>query len=172
MSPEMSLDALKNNLTNPARPYLFEVIIPDPVGGTTELWQIRAQTASIPGKSFTEILIPFKQTAGVKFAGKEVYDHALPLTFIEGEDRATFDALYTWLQSIIHNRTGLGGGDTTIKKDIFLDLIDTDGTVSMRIKMMGCYPQDVGNVDLATADEGGSGMTFTCTFSYDRWEKV
>ena len=67
----MGLDSLKSNLTNPARTYLWEVVIPVPIGnGDTDTYTVRAQTTEIPARSNGEITIPFKQTAGIKVAGK------------------------------------------------------------------------------------------------------
>ena len=90
---EFSYDVLKNNLTNPQRTYLWEVLIPKPVGGgSSETFAVRAQSTEIPGASFATINIPYKQTAGVVFAGKLQYDHKWNATFIEGEDHIVYDA--------------------------------------------------------------------------------
>jgi len=115
--PLMGLDSLKSNLTNPARTYLWEVLIPVPIGdGDVTTYTVRAQSAEIPGRSNGEITIPFKQTAGIKVAGKLKYDQSWAITFIEGEDKKVLDAVSSWQQKIVHNVTGIGVGDPFYKR--------------------------------------------------------
>ena len=165
----MNSDALKNHLTNPARPYLFEIVIPDPGGGDSELWRLRGQSASIPGRSFSKHHVDFKMTGGVEYSGKERYDHKWEVTLVEGEDRETFSAIYDWMQEVVHNRTGIGAGDTVVKRDLYLTLVNTDATVGDKIKLVGCWPEEIPSVPLdMTSDDI---LRFSCSFSYDRWEK-
>jgi len=165
----MNSDALKNHITNPARPYLFELVIPDPGGGDSELWRMRGQSAVIPGRSFTKHHVDFKATGGVEYAGKERYGHRWETTLIESEDRETFNAFYTWMQEVLHNKTGIGAGDTVIKRDLYITLINTDGTVGDKIKIIGCFPEEVPDTPL---DMGSDDiLRYTCAFSYDRWER-
>ena len=165
---KMSVDSLRNNLTNPARAYLWEVLIPNPGAGDSETLLLRCQTTSIPGRSVGEIHIPFKQSAGVKFPGKLIYTHTWDLTFNEGEDREIFKAFYDWCQNVIHDKYNTG--DVVVKTDIYLHLLDTNGTVSMKIKLIGTYPQEVGDVALDYTTEDP--VRFTVKFSYDRWSYV
>ena len=68
----MGVDVLTSNLTNPQRLYMWEVLIPNVVGGAgnPSVLQARAQSTSLPGSSVGEILIPYKKTSGVKYPGK------------------------------------------------------------------------------------------------------
>ena len=168
--PEMGIDTLKSNLTNPARVYLWEIVIPTAIGGgdLTAL-TTRCQSTSIPGRSVGEILVPYKQTGGIKFPGKLTYPHTWETTFIESEDKKIFDAIYAWNQEVIHDYDGIGAGDTAIKQDLYLTLLTTKGEIYLGIKLVGCYPQEVGNVDLNYDAEDP--VRFTVTWSYDRWEE-
>lgn len=169
--PDMGVDILKNNLTNPARTYLWEVIIPNPIGGgDSNTLLVRCQSSNIPGRSFGEILVPYKQTGGVKFPGKLTYDHTWDCVFIEGEDKKIFDAIYGWNQKVVNDYDGVGEGDDAIKSDIVLTLITTKGQTFQKIKLVGCYPQAVGPVALAY--DGTDPVRYTVTFSFDRWENV
>ena len=168
---QMGVESLKHNLSNPARVYLWDVIIPNPLGdGDTDTLMLRAQTASIPGRSFGEILVPYKQSAGTKYPGKLTYDHTWDITFIEGEDKKMFDAFYSWVQKIVHDFDNVGDGDTEIKTDMYLQLLTTKQQPFQKIKLVGCYPQAIGNVDLAYDAENP--VRYTVTFSYDRWEEA
>ena len=166
----MGADSLKANLSNPARPYLWEVIIPAPIGtGDTTLFQVRAQSSEIPGKDFGAIEIPYKQTAGVIVAGKLKYDHTWSCTFIEGEDKKVFDAIYSWQQNIVDNVTGIGVGDPLYKTDVYINSIKTSGDTFMKIKMKGAWIKTVGKVALSYADENKI-VTYDVTFEFDSWE--
>jgi len=165
---KMSADSLKNNITNPARSYLWEVIFPTPLKGNAETYLLRAQSTTMPERSFGSILIPYKQSAGIKYPGKLTYPHAWDITFVEGEDREMIQNFYDWCNEIINDRTNIGA--VRIKTDLYLHLINTDGTVAKKINMMGCYPERMSDVNLDYASE--EEMKFTITFSYDRWEIV
>ena len=95
----LGVDSLKGNLTNPSRSYLWDVLIPIPIGGGDfATYQIRAQSTQIPQSSTTSIHIDYKQTAGIELAGKKSYEHTWACAFLESEDHKTYDALYAWQQ--------------------------------------------------------------------------
>lgn len=167
---KMSADNLKNNLSNPAKAYLWEVLFANPIGGgDAEVLELRCQTTIIPGRSVGEILVPFKATAGVKYPGKLTMTHVWTATFIEGTDGKVFDALHAWNQAIVDARTGMGGPDPLIKSDIYLHLIDPQGVVYKRIKLVGCYIQSVDDTPVAYETEGN--IMYSTSFSYDYWEE-
>jgi len=167
--PNMSSDALKANLTNPQRDYLWEVIIPTPIGGgEVETYQLRAQTAQIPARTFESIPIPYKQTPGIVVPGKAAIAHTFECTFIEGEDHKVYDAVNDWMEEIVALGTGLGAGDSSIKTDILLTLISTTGTTVRTIKLKGCYPSSLGQVSLSYETNGI--VKYPITFAVDNIE--
>jgi hypothetical protein len=164
---KMSIDALQANIDNVARSYLWEVLFSNPIGsGDTDTYSLRCRSTSMPGRSFGSILVPFKQTAGVKFPGKNTYSHTWTCTFVEGEDRKIFESLRSWQQAVVHDKTGIGS--TKIKTSVTLNLLNTDGTVAKRIKLIGTYVESVADVSLSYGDENE--IIVSVTFSYDRWE--
>jgi hypothetical protein len=169
--PSMSAENLKNDISNPAKVYLWDVVFSGLVGGgDRDHLELRAQSTAIPGRSFGEILVPFKGTPGVKYPGKLTMTHIWPCVFIEGTDQAVFDAIIGWQQKVQNARTGIGSLDSTIKKDVYLRLLDTAGTVIKKIKLVGSYPQAVDDVPIAYEDEGN--IFYNITWSYDYWEPV
>ena len=169
--PNMGMDSLKQNLTNPQRVFMWEFEIPAPRGlGTSDIWIIRTQAAAEPGRSFTPIPIPFKGTGGLVVPGKEVYDHTLTVRMLEGEDAKTYEAIQSWMKLIRDNVTGVGLGDPDQKTDAVISLIDTKGIVTKRVKLVGCYPQEKAAValDYDTNDV----HKYELTFAYDRWEEL
>lgn len=167
--PNMSVDILRQNLTNPARTYLWEVVFPVPVGGgDSTVMSVRCQSTQKPSKSFGDsILVPFQQTGGVKYPGKLTFDHTWECVFVEGEDKAIFNAINGWMEQIVNTTTGIGVGDENVKQDVYLNLINTKGVIYQKIKLVGCYPQNIAAVDLAY--EGDGEVKYTTTWSYDYW---
>jgi len=167
----MGAECLNNNLANPARTYLWEVLFTNPIGGgDDDVLRLRCQATNVPGKSVGEILIPYKQSPGIKFPGKLTMSHTWTCTFIEGTDKKVFTALHKWSQAIIHDRLNVGGPDVAIKSDIYLRLLDTQGNVFQTIRFVGCYVQAIDDVPLSYEDEDA--IKYTATFSYDFWEEV
>jgi hypothetical protein len=164
-------DSLKANLTNPQREYLWEVLVPTPVGeGQTETFQVRAQSSSVPGRSNPPIKIPYKQTAGIVVAGKLTYDQTWECTFVEGEDRKIYDAVYSWQQAIVNDVAGVGVGDPLYKTDVYIILQTTAGGNSLQLKLKGAWIQSIGNVALTYA--GADTVKYTVTFAFDSTEKM
>ena len=168
---KMGQDNLGANLTNLARKYLWEVVFSNPIGGgDSDALMLRAQSTAIPGSSFGSILVHYKQTAGVKFPGKLNMPHTWTTTFVEGTDKKVFDAIYAWKQLIVHDRLGIGGPDQVIKADIYLRLLDQQGSTTSQFKMVGAYPELMDDTPVSYDEEAA--LMYTVTFSYDRWESV
>ncbi len=168
---EFGTDSLKANLTNPQRAYLWEVLIPAPVGsGSTETFQIRAQSSQVPGRTNNPITIPYKQTAGVVVAGKLSYDHTWTCTFIEGEDKRVYDAIYSWQQNIVNDVSGIGVGDPLYKTDVYILLLTTAGGESLRLKLKGAWVQSISPAELSY--EGEDTIKYSITFAFDTTEKM
>jgi len=169
--PNMGVDVITSNLTNPQRTYLWEIVIPSMIGGGDgEILQARAQTTALPGSSVGDILVPYKQTAGIKYPGKLTYTHTWDVTFIEGEDAKVFAAVHAWNQQVIHNVSGVSAGDDAIKANLFFKELTTKGAEGLRIKLVGCYPQQVADVPMSY--DNSDVKRVTVTFSYDSWEQV
>jgi len=169
--PDMSINSLSNDLGEAARTYLWEVVIPRPIGGgNSKMLTLRCQSSQIPGRGVGSILIPYKQTAGMKVPGKLTYDHSIDLSFVEGEDRAVFLALYDWCNSIISDRTGVAGSTSSIKTDIYMNLMNTDGSIPLSIRLVGGYLETLSSTPMNYNDEGN--VFFSSVWSYDSWHKV
>lgn len=164
--PTMDADSLNNNLTNPARIYLWEVIIPNPLAGSAELFLLRAQTTQMPERSFGKIHLDYKQSAGVDYSGKLTYPHEWPITFVDGEDRQALQDIYDAMNYIVDDKTHTG--NVSYKRDIYLHLINQDAAVAKRYKFVGSWPLRLESVNMDFTSEDA--VRFTVVFNYDRWE--
>jgi hypothetical protein len=167
----MGINNVAANLGNLARSYLWQVEIPNPVGGgDSDTLMLRCQSASMPGRSVSVIEIPYKQSPELQFAGKLKYDHVFKCEFLESEDRTTFDAVYAWCQQIIDDVTNLGQGDITGKTDIYLTLLTTNDVPYNQIKLKNCFIESMDSTPLTYG--GNEALKFGVTFRYDSWEFV
>jgi len=165
------IDVLKNNLTNPARAYLFDVIFPIPMGGgDAETLMLRCQAASIPTVGVGEIKVPYKQTAGTKYHGKVTMDQTWALTFIEGEDKAIFQEFYNWIKKVVDPKSGIGTPDPDVKTDVILSLRTTADQEYLKLKLRGAWVEKIGPVDLAMDTE--TPIRLPVTLAYDYWEQL
>jgi hypothetical protein len=166
----MGVDNLKNHLTNAARVFLWDVLIPVPIGdGDSVTYQIRAQSSEIPARGNEVITIPYKATAGIRVAGKLNYGgNTWECTFIEGEDKKVFDAIFSWQQKIVDNVAGIGVGDPLYKTDVYITLQKVSGETFMKLKMKGAWIQNMGK----TALQYGTDETikYSVTFCFDSVE--
>ena len=168
---DFSVDSLKSNLTNPQRTYLFDILIPIPVGGgDSNTLQIRAESSEIPSVGNTPINIAYKATAGIEIAGKKLYDHSWACVFRDGEDHKIYDAMYAWTQQITHDVTGIGVGDPLYKADAYITLLNVDGTSGSSIKLKGCWVESIGKVSMSYTDNNI--VKYPVTFRFDSFEYV
>jgi hypothetical protein len=166
----MNIDALKANLTNPQRSYLWDVMFVNPIGGgDSEALSLRCQSTSVPGFNFGSILIPFKQTPGMKVPGKLNMTHTWVCTFVEGTDKKVFDAIYAWRQAMQSDVSGIGSPDILIKSDIYLLMVDAPGAMTTQIRLIGGYPEMMDDTPLSYDDE--SVVKYSVTWSYDIWTR-
>ena len=167
----MGADVFKNNLNNPAKLWLWEVMFTSPVGGgEADILDTRCRSAGLPGRSVEQIHLPYKGTAGLVYPGKLTMSHSWNTSFIESTDKKTFDALYGWHQAIIDARTGVGGLDPSIKSNIYFKCLDQPGDTWLTIKLFGCYPADIAAVSMSYADSGE--LVFPVVWAYDYWEEA
>ena len=167
----MTLSKLKANLTNVQRTYMWELIIPSPIGGGagTETIRLRAHTSVIPGRSQGAIHIDYKGSAGFNVPGKLRYPQEITFSMIDGEDAKTHDFFYKWMQNTLHDDTNLGLGDVLVKSTIYMRLLSTNNAETMKIALEGAYPKNVADVTMDMREEGE--VRYPITFSYDRWLK-
>ena len=164
----MGVESIKNNINNPQRVYLWEIVIPSILGGgSAKDLEVRAQSTVYPGRSFGDIKIPYKATPGFNIPGKLVMPQLWPCRFIESTDRKTFDAIYGWKQSIVGAETGIGFPDVLLKRNLYLRLLNWEGSETNRIKMVGTYPHLMDDTPLNYEDENA--IYFSVTFKYDFW---
>ena len=164
---EMSVESIKADLSSPARNYLWEFFVPNlPGGGDIDSIRTRCQVAELPNVGSEPIVIDWKAMK-FKVAGKMNYSQTISLTFLEAEDVKIMKALYNWRALITDPETGTGGQPVDYKADAYLELLKTDGSVYLDIRLIGAYPEEVPTIGLDM--KANELIKPTLTLSYDRW---
>jgi len=169
----MGVDNLKSNLSNVARVYLWEVLFPNVIGGgaDTETLLLRAQSTSLPARDTGSIVVPYKQTGGVAYPGRVDFgNHQWDVTFVEGEDKAVFEAFYRWIERVVSARDGVGNPVPEVKVDVQLNLLNTKGEPFLGIRLIGCWVKTIQRADLNY--ENDRPLNLAVTLVYDWWEEV
>jgi len=168
---QMNLDALRTTLTDPQRIFMWEFEIPAPKGlGTPDIYVLRSQAVTEPGRNFEPIDINFKGTGGFRVPGRERYTHEFTVRMIEGEDARAYQAIQSWMKLIRDNVTGIGVADMDMKTDAVVTLLTTRGDVAKRIKIIGMYPQ--AKPDVTLDYDANDTEKYEITFAFDRWEEM
>jgi hypothetical protein len=166
MSERLSAQSLKNNINDAARQYLWEMVIPNPIGGgDVDALRFRARTTVIPGASHGEIHLDYKSSQGINLPGRVRFPQKLACTFIESEDSAIWNAITEWRKKITDPIEGNCDGDVNIKSDIYLNLITQNDSEWLKLKVIGAYPSEI--ADATLDNDTDAVITFSVTFTYD-----
>jgi hypothetical protein len=166
--PILSNSNISANLSSPARSYLWNIIISNPIGGgDADTLMLRCQSTQIPERSFNPIEVPWQQDSKLQYPGKLNYTYDWACEFVEGEDGAILNSFYDWANTIIDDTTAVGGDQSNIISDIYLQLIGTDGTQWGQYWLQQCWIKSMGQIALSY--DGESIIKVPITFRYNKW---
>ena len=168
----MRIDSFKQALRDGgARPNLFEVTgsFPSGAGGSAlDSMKFLIRAASIPQDTVGTIEVPYRGRK-LKIAGDRTFD-AWTITVVNANDFELRNAFEKWHELINGHATNESAGslddyfqDWTVKQ------LDRDGTVAETYTFVGCFPQNITQIDLSheTNDEI---ETFEVTMDYQYWQ--
>lgn len=167
--PILSSSNLANNLSTPARVYLWNIIISNPIGGgDPDTLMLRCQSTQMPSRSVGIIEVPWQQDANIQYTGKLKYPYDWTCTFLESaEDGLTLTSFYNWAQTIITDSTAVGNLESNIISNIELQLIDPTGNQWGQYTILNAFVKEIGNVELAYQSE--EVIRLPITFRYSKW---
>lgn len=193
-----SIETFKSKLVGGgARPTLFEVQITAPTSvalegvdtdavtaafngdGSNSVASFMIKAAAIPASNVGQIILPYFGRQ-VKMGGDRTFDD-WTVTVINDEDFAVRNALEEWSKLINTHESNLralpgsGGvgalGTPGYKADAVVKQYSKTGQVLRAYKFIGLYPTNISDIALSW-EATDSIEEFTCTFSYDYWEKT
>ena len=165
-----SISQFASALNASARPNQFKIHINFPTNIDNALGANRAATfltcqGSIPQSTIEDIQIMFR---GKQYheAGERTYS---PWTcqIYNGTDFKVRSALERWSHTILAAESTAGlDAPAKYKGSVEIKHLDRNGHVLRTYKLIGAYPQEVGEISLGF-DQGNTIEQFSCTFVYD-----
>lgn len=156
------------SLPDPLLGFNFTMLIPNiPGGGDSRAMALKCMQSVIPGQQLEAVLVALSGYE-VKFAGRVVYSHTLPVVFLETRDMSTRDALKQWQDMARDVKNNTGNYKTAYATDVKLQLFDDTGSVVRTVNVYGVYPEDVSDVQLDGSSSAA--VSVSATFSYDYWQ--
>lgn len=143
------------------RPTLFEVTVPR----ATQRFSLTCQTSQVPGMTTGVIEVPYFGRK-IKIAGDR--------TFAEWTTTAMLEESFTARREIEEWARQINDGPSNVrselneqyKEEVDVVLFKKDGSPAITYKLVGCWPSDVGAIELdwGTNDTVG---TYTVTWAFD-----
>lgn len=148
----------------------FDMVVPNiPGSGDTRSLTIKCMSSSIPGFTLDPVLVGL-HGAEIKYAGRQVFTHSLPITSVETRDMSTRDAIRNWMETARRNRDNTGNYKSVYATDVKIYLYDDTGAAVRTIMLYGCYPEGVDDSPLDGSNSAA--VTFSWTLSYDYHEDI
>lgn len=169
----LDVNAFKAKFSGGARPNKFRVLIsfPNYAGGDTERTSFMVRAASMPASQFGEINVPFRGRQ-IPYPGDRTYE-PWNVTVMNDTDFDVRDALVAWQNGI--NNAQSNSSDQPIDSwfaDIVVEQLGLqEGTILKRYRLVGAYPQSVGEIALSNETENEI-ETFETQFKYLYWIEI
>lgn len=152
------------NITDPLLAHQFDLFISNiPVGDGRTL-ATKIETANIPSYGNEAVLVTLHGVTR-PFAGRGVYEHDFPCTFMESRDLIVHDTILAWLELIrsVRNTTGSFSSEYTAQADLVL--YDDKNNAIRTIRLFGFYPEKKDQAAL-NGTQGSEVVKFNCNFKF------
>lgn len=159
-----------SQIKDPLLLYNWGLVIPNvPGGGNSYQLTLRCQTTAIPGITLEDALVQLRGME-LNYAGRPVWSHNLPFTYLEARDMVTRQSLLRWFYTARDFRNNTGSYKEDYATDCDLELYDDVGNVVRTIRLFGVFPKSLD--DLATESTGSTVAAFSGTFSFDYFRDI
>lgn len=169
----LGVDDFKSKLRGGgARPNLFKATLNFPAyaGGDVELSSFLCKTAALPVSEMALVTVPFRGRQ-LKIAGDRTFAN-WTVTIINDTDFNVRDAMERWMNGINGHTTNTGiVNPADYQSDLIVDQLDRDETVLKSYTFRGCFPTNVGAIDL-NYDTTGAIEEFPVEFQVQYWEST
>ena len=155
-----------------ARPNLFKATINFPAyaQGDVEITSFMCKAAQLPSSVMGIIEVPFRGRQ-LKIAGDRTFETWSP-TILNDTDFVVRDSMERWMNGINAHSANTGlVAPADYSADLVVEQLDRDETVLKRYNFRGCFPTNVGAIDLAY-DTNDAIEEFTVDFQVQYWESA
>lgn len=169
MALEVSNIAQVRALATPAKDYLWEFIIPQvpaAAGAASPTLTFRARVSAWPGRQVGKQMDHFKGHR-IGHPTKNMFPMQLPVTFQEGMDGVIISTLYNWFQAWLNEKDGSSQGESAVKVDAFVRILNHSQQVVLQGHMFGFFVENM--PDAALSYESENLLRIPTTFGYDYW---
>lgn len=146
----------------------WNIIFPRGIpGSNADIRQVsvKAQTTSVPGMQIDQVVAPYRGVE-LAFAGRQVYQKTIEVTFIELRDISTRDTFRAWLEFCRNNNDNTGNYKANYSTSASWELYDDIPNLVRTIELKGMFPLAIGDMQL-DGSQSATGQ-LQVTFSYDR----
>jgi len=155
-----------------ARPNLFKATINFPAyaQGDVEITSFMCKAAQLPSSIMAVVEIPFRGRQ-LKIAGDRTFESWSP-TILNDTDFVVRNAMERWMNGINAHSANTGlVAPADYSADLVVEQLDRDETVLKRYNFRGCFPTNIGAIDL---DYGTNDAIeeFTVEFQVQYWESA
>ena len=155
-----------------ARPNLFKATINFPAyaQGDVEITSFMCKAAQLPSSIMAVVEVPFRGRQ-LKIAGDRTFESWTP-TILNDTDFVVRDSMERWMNGINAHSANTGlVAPADYSADLVVEQLDRDETVLKRYNFRGCFPTNVGAIDLAY-DTNNAIKEFTVEFQVKYWESA
>ena len=155
-----------------ARPNLFKATINFPAyaQGDVEITSFMCKAAQLPASIMGIIEVPFRGRQ-LKIAGDRTFETWSP-TILNDTDFVVRNAMERWMNGINAHSANTGlVAPADYSADLVVEQLDRDETVLKRYNFRGCFPTNIGAIDLAY-DTNDAIEEFTVEFQVQYWESA
>ena len=160
-----NIESLKS-LGEPLKTFNYEVFIPQVPGNGIDGSNVRfyVDQASLPAVG-TEQVSVFAGGHELRYAGRGIYPHEWTIGMRAYENRETLNMLTIWHNLQWDRINGTQNVSDVYKTTVFIQLNDSAGGVSHRIRMIGAFIANIGDVPLSP--DSSNAIIVPVTFAYD-----
>ena len=167
----LGVDDFKAKLTGGgARANLFKATLGFPayVTSDVELASFMVKAAQLPSSVISPIMVPFRGRQ-LQIAGDRTFE-PWTITIINDTNFSVRDSFEQWMNGINqhNNNTGLTNPNDYMS-DMIIDQLDKDGTVVKGYNIRGCFPTNLGAIELSY-DTENTIEEFTVELQVQYWE--
>lgn len=154
------------SLQDPAQTWNFDLFLPTiPGSSDTRDLTFKCMTVEMPGSSIERVETPLHGVNAI-WAGRKIYTHSIPVTFLETADWSTREKFRRWhnMRDWIAN-TGMTGAQYKVEGQVVV--YNDKPEVVRTCRVRGFWPDVISEVQLDGAQSGL--VQLNITFAYDLW---
>lgn len=129
-----------------------------------------------PGMLMNAPEVPFRNIAGVPFAGSKLTFNELSANILLDEDMKAYDEMFAWMRRIFSTADVKPLDRTTSSAptfaDITLSILSSHNNQTKQVKYNECVPTSLGDIQFESTASGTEFITFNATFRFTYFELI